>query len=252
MERFIKLILLIALLHLTSCTKAKQITVNNCWPTPNISLPQFIVGYGSLMEEQSKRKESTQVGENYPIYLSGFRRAWIEPGITHRGFGITFLGIRQDAKAKINAVYYKLNKPEAIYNYDKRENIYCRLKVSPKQIKTLSPKKLPFGEYWIYLTKASQVHRPSSQKPIFQSYVDLFLSGCFELEKKFHLKNFAKSCVKTTGDWSVPWINDRSNPRTGFGNTQYSVKIDHLLATELPLYFKQIQLENANNTHLVK
>ncbi|MBA2711864.1 MAG: gamma-glutamylcyclotransferase [Tatlockia sp.] len=248
----IQFILLITALNLSSISKAEQVQINsgaaiqestNCWPAPNTKLAQFIIGYGSLMEEQSKRKASTQVGENYPIYLKGFKRGWIEQGNTRSGFGITFLGIEKDPSAKINAVYYKLDYPKAIYDYDKRENIYCRVKVSPSQIMPLSSEKIPSGEYWIYFTKASRVNRPSPEKPLFQSYVDLFLSGCFELEEKYHLENFAENCIKTTHYWSDIWINDRAKPRTGLGNIDYSSKIDHLLAAKLPLLFKQIKIE---------
>lgn len=244
------LILLLIAVHLTSCAEASKIkrasTLNkgsSCLPAPDTNLAQFIIGYGSLMEESSKRKASTQVGENYPIYLKGFTRGWIEPSTTRSGFGITFLGIQKEPRAKINAVYYKLDDSKAIYDYDKRESIYCRVKVSPKQIEPLSNNKLPVGEYWTYLKEASENNRASTDKPLLQSYVDLFLSGCLELEEKYNLKHFAENCIKTTKYWSPIWINDRANPRTGLGNLSYSSKIDHLLATQLPDYFKLIQVD---------
>lgn len=213
----------------------------NCRPIANLQLSQFIIGYGSLMQEESKREDSAEAGDNYPIYLSGFQRGWIEPG-TDIGFSTTYLGVIKDAKAKINAVYFKLNDPKAIASYDKREDSYCRVKVLPEQIQPLGTNTLPDGQYWIYVSN-SQAHKPTEQKPIVQSYVDIFLSGCFQLEEKFHLQDFAQDCLRMTHHWSGFWVNDRVYPRTAMDNYPYVAKIDPLLAKELPYYFKKIRIE---------
>src|ERR1700722_8821333 len=42
---------------------------NKCHPSVNTTLSQFIIGYGSLMQEASKRETDPNVGENYPIYV---------------------------------------------------------------------------------------------------------------------------------------------------------------------------------------
>ncbi|CDZ78857.1 hypothetical protein BN59_03172 [Legionella massiliensis] len=243
-----KLALVVCTFCTISCSKSienqttKLEPLENCRSSVNPQLPQFVIGYGSLMHEDSKREDSFESGDNYPIYLTGFQRGWIEPG-TDIGFSTTYLGVIKDAKAKINATYFKLNNSKAIYNYDKREDSYCRLEVSPKQIQALATKKLPHGQYWIYVSRSSLAHSPSQQKPIVQSYVDIFLSGCFQLEKKFHIQNFARDCVRTTNYWSGFWVNDRLYPRTAFDNDPYVAKIDPLLAKELPYYFKQIRIE---------
>lgn len=249
-EKWIKIIVLLNAVNLISCAQTithsdippSVNTVSNCHPSINPGAPQFIIGYGSLMQEKSKSEDSSHVDFNYPVYVSGYRRGWIEPG-TDIGFSTTYLGVRPDAKAEMNAVYFQLKISKDIYSYDKREDTYCRVKVSSKQIKTLGTQKLPYGEYWIYLPRNPRDYLPSRQKPIVQSYVDIFLSGCFELEEKFHLKNFAKNCIKTTYYWSESWVNDRVYPRTAFDNNHYVAKIDPLLAQELPWYFKRIKIE---------
>lgn len=56
------------------------------------------------------------------------------------------------------------------------------------------------------MTKAEFAEEPSREYPIAQSYVDTFLSGCFELEEKFKIKDFAKECVLSTEGWDAPWV----------------------------------------------
>jgi len=215
---------------------------DKCHPSVNTALSQFIIGYGSLMQEASKRETDPNVGENYPIYVSGFKRGWIEEG-TLIGFGTTYLGVKQHANSRMNAVYFKLNNAKSVFEYDKREDTYCRVGVLPKDIQSPAAIKIPKGQYWIYVTPAQQNYLPSVKLPIVQSYVDIFLSGCFQLEEKFHLQHFARDCIRTTSYWSGAWVNDRVHPRTAFDDMPYVPKIDPLIANELPQYFKQIRLE---------
>ena len=198
---------------------------NNCRPFINNTLPQFIIGYGSLMQEASKRQNAPiGVGDNYPIYISGFKRGWIEPGL-RLGIGTTYLGVIQDVKSKINAVYFELNDPSVLKEYDEREKLYCRALVPVKNIKALSAEPLPRGQYWIYVTHRKNKHLPTHQHPILQRYVDIFLSGCLQVEEKYHLQHFANDCVKRTSYWSKEWVNDRVNPRE-----KTFLKIDKLIA----------------------
>ena len=75
-----------------------------------------------------------------------------------------------------------------------------------------------------------------------QSYVDIFLAGCLEIEEKYHLKNFAASCVNTTGDWSLHWVNDRIYPRRPTVYQAKALVIDALLQQQIPTLFNRIQL----------
>ncbi len=212
-----------------------------CRPPVNINVAQLIIGYGSLMKEESKREDGANVGENFPIYVTGFERGWIEHSTDPR-FGTTYLGAKMKPGAKMNAVYFMLTVPDEILNYDKRENTYCRNRVPREKIQPLAGTPLPEGEYWIYTTLANET-LPSSQYPLAQSYVDIFLSGCFELEKKFKLHDFAKDCIKTTKNWSDSWVNDRVYPRTAIDNVPYVAEVDSLISALLPEYYSQIEIE---------
>jgi hypothetical protein len=63
------------------------------------------------------------------------------------------------------------------------------------------------------------------------------------MEEKYHLKNFAASCVNTTSDWSIHWVNDRIFPRRPTIYQPKAIKIDALLQEKIPYFFHQIRLE---------
>jgi hypothetical protein len=234
------LVFLLAIVSSFSYANHQISPISDCRPVPDTHRSQFIVGYGSLMNEKSKREDDATVGENHPIYLQGFKRGWIQQG-TSIGFSTTYLAVVRQPSSKINAIYFKLEDPQNIRNFDEREDSYCRVAVLPEQIQTIAHEPLPEGQYWLYLAKREQT--PSSRYPIVQSYVDIFLSGCFELEEKYHLPNFARDCIRLTSDWSAHWVNDRIHPRTAFENIPYVSQIDPLIAIELPNLFKQIKIE---------
>ena len=237
-------ILSLALNTLFSYATNQTIMTDDCHPSADLNQSQFIVGYGSLMQEKSKHEDDSNVGENHPIYITGLKRGWIKHG-PPIGFSTTYLAVVRQPASKINAVYFKLNNSKDVNKYDRREESYCRVAVSPKQIKTIVNEALPEGQYWIYISSDDKKDHPSSQYPIVQSYVDIFLSGCFELEEKYHLHGFARDCIKMTSDWSEYWVNDRVHPRTAFDNDPDVPKIDPLIATELPHYFNQIKIEGS-------
>jgi len=58
------------------------------------------------------------------------------------------------------------------------------------------------------------VSLPDEDHPIVQSYVDIFLSGCLQLQEQVlpdieAEKDFPSRCIETTHGWSAHWKNDR-------------------------------------------
>lgn len=215
---------------------------DNCHPKPDLKLPQYVVGYGSLISETSKRKTVPEAGDNLPVTLKGYKRGWFLKGVP-AGFSATFLGVDVDKNAKINAAVFELPHPEEIKAFDTREVGYCRILVNEEDISSLIDKKLPHAQYWIYIPEKEQIALPSEKFPIVQSYVDLFLSGCLELGKKYHLNDFAKNCILTTSDWSPHWENDRLYPRRPWAYEPKALEIDKLLSSEVKESFNSIILE---------
>ena len=215
----------------------------DCNARPDPGQPQYIIGYGSLMQDESRKRTSPQAGPAHPVEVSGYRRGWFAKG-DPLGFSTTFLGALPDPKSRLNAVIYRVETSELAAT-DQREASYCRRGVAASDIRALEkgPALTPDGQAWIYANRPEAIATPSARFPIVQSYVDIFLSGCLEQEQRFELKGFAQQCLATTGDWSQHWVNDRLYPRRPFIFQPKARQIDSLLLQQLPEYFSKIRIE---------
>jgi hypothetical protein len=214
----------------------------SCHPAVDSQVAQYIVGYGSLLQTESKQQTYFNTGENIPVVVKGYQRGWLAQGTTG-GLGATFLGVTANKKASFNGVIFKLLKPASISRYDDREKMYCRVEIAAANISSVNFKTLPQGQYWIYIPIAQIQIKPSEKYPIIQSYVDNFIGGCLEIQEKYLFKNFAKECITTTEYWSDYWINDRIYPRRPFVYQPKAGKIDQLLKDNLPDHFSHIKIE---------
>lgn len=212
----------------------------NIDPAPTLS--QYIIGYGSLMEDASRLKTTPQAGEALPVRVTGFRRAWIAQG-SQTGFSTTFLGVTVQPDAHMNAVLYSVPDETAVAILDRRESGYCRVAVTPQNITPLSGQLPDAAQIWLYASPPQKVHAPTRRFPVVQSYVDVFLSGCLQAEQRYQLDGFARECVQTTRGWSKYWVNDRIYPRRPFVYQPNAGKIDKLLSEEVPQAFGAIRIE---------
>jgi hypothetical protein len=222
---------------------APHLAGRDCHPPPDPARAHYIVGYGSLMQDESRKRTAPKAGAAYPVMVDGYRRGWFSRG-QGVGFSATYLGAVEDKKHRMNAVIYAVDQPEILAT-DRRESSYCRKVVDAVQVKSLSAGAPGAeGQIWLYATKEQAVAKPSDRYPIVQSYVDIFISGCLEQQTRFALPGFAKQCLLTTTDWSRHWVNDRIFPRRPFAYQPKAGEIDRLLAEHLPEYFSQIRLES--------
>ena len=215
---------------------------DDCHPLPSPDLPQYLVGYGSLMEEASRLHTAPSAKVAWPVRVQGFRRAWIAQG-SPVGFSTTFLGIAAEPKATMNAVIFALASDAELANMDAREGGYCRVAVSSARVTMLGPDAPPPGEAWIYVNQSGRTAAPSPRFPIVQSYVDLFLNGCLQIERKHQIAGFAEECISNTHGWSKHWVNDRLYPRRPFIHESNAGAIDAMLQRKLPGQFKAIRIE---------
>lgn len=235
--------LITSLFLLLLFTQTYAITTDGiCHPSPNHQLAQYIIGYGSLMETKSKNQTDNTSAENKPVKVNHYQRGWLSEG-SSVGLSTTYLGVIKNSQAYFNGTIFRLATPNAIKNYDKREKYYCRVSVPTSLIQPLDHHPLPKGQFWIYEIKPEFMAKPSEKYPIVESYVDIFLSGCLEIEKKFQLKDFAAECIKTTTNWSPHWVNDRLYPRRPFMFEPNAANIDALLSKIKPELFNQIKIE---------
>lgn len=164
-----------------------------CHPLLASNRSQFIIGYGSLISESSKKNTLTNVDPNIPVRVLGYSRVWSMRAPQKK---MTFLGVEEHPKKTFNGVIFSLNNAQ-ISAFDKREIGYCRKKVPLQNIQFLSQQEKIDGDYWIYIPQknCSQPYDKNNY-PIASYYQQIFLSGCREIELKFHLKGFYKECLK--------------------------------------------------------
>lgn len=220
-------------------------TVNNdndedCYPPIDVTFPQYIVDYGSLIQTDSKQHTTyPNISTNIPVLIMGYDRGWFAKGSSN-GVDSISLGVAKDPSAHFSSVIFNLSPPEAMVQYDESEKSYCRVAVPRENIETAGQQSIPVdGQYWIYVTKPSAMTKPSAKYPIMQSYVDIFLSGCLEIQKKYSLDNFATGCIDTTRGWSEHWVNDR---KPSFATQPEATKIDKLLASRLSGIVKKVRV----------
>lgn len=214
-----------------------------CHPPINSHEQEYIIAYGSLIETASKNVTSHQTGEDQPVWVEHYQRGWFSKGLSP-GLSTTFLGVIKNKNARFNGAIFHVIRNRAFKDFDAREKYYCRVLVPTHDIHLLSGKKLPQGQFWIYELKPEFLAPPSANYPLVESYVDIFLAGCLEIEEKYHLKNFAAACITTTRDWSIYWVNDRIFPRRPWAHQPRALKIDALLKQQIPQYFQKIKIEN--------
>lgn len=212
-----------------------------CHPVLDVAQAQFIVGYGSLMQEASKRQTTPGAGHNQPIRVSGFERGWILNGPSFSP--TTYLGAVPHPGGRFNAVIYSVPSPQDIHATDLREARYCRVQVASEQIEMLNQLAPPKGQVWIYTVPPHRIDEPDQGYPIVQSYVDIFLGGCLDVGETYGIAEFARDCIHTTKGWSKYWINDRIMPRRPFEHQPQAKKIDALLEQAIPQYLKARVIE---------
>jgi len=205
----------------------------SCNQTPAQGSNNYIIGYGSLMERESRMSTNPNAKLVEPILIKNFERLFGHSGGNYK---TTFLTLIEKNGAKVNGVYYAVTL-EDIIKTDQREKSYCRIKVNSNDLDFYGRKvKLENTNFWVYAANVERLQKPTATHPIVQSYVDIFLNGCFQIQEEFKLESFAKDCVETTKEWSEHWVNDRIHPRRPFAIAN-AMKIDQLLSKYFTNYY---------------
>jgi hypothetical protein len=233
----------IALLALAALAATARASDGGCGEPLDTQRPQYIIGYGSLMQDDSRLRTSPKAGPAHPVELEGYRRGWFSRAKL-AGPGSTFLGVQSEPKRHLNAVIYQV-APAEVDATDKRESLYCRVSVSVSDVRPLEGAWTPErdAQLWLYQSLPDTVAAPDSTNPIVQSYLDVFLSGCLEQEQRYGLSGFSRECLATTDGWSEHWVNDRVYPRRPFVYQPKALQIDGLLSKQLPQYFSRVRIE---------
>lgn len=133
--------------------------------------------------------------------------------------------------------------------FDQRETGYNRERIDQKNVTMLDgSESAPDGDIWFYANKEKRY--ASAKYPIVQSYVDICLNGCLEIEAAYPLAkkaSFAETFLKTSTNWNKYWVNDRLYPRRAFIYAPNASTIDQLIIKVLgEELFSSIQIEPAS------
>ena len=203
-------------------------------------MKNYIFAYGSLIEKESRLRTTPNAKNAFPVKVQGFQRGWFTK-LKTIGFTTTFLGCIQNKKHCTNGVVYEVTEDE-LAKTDVREKGYQRIKIDIKNIDDFTSQIDKQANIWIYANTfpnniVPQSELPSKDTPIVQSYVDICLNGCLEIEELYPeipKGEFAKDFIKSTSYWSNFWVNDRIFPRRPFIYCPNAYKIDQLLKENLP------------------
>ena len=213
----------------------------------------FIFGYGSLIEDESRQRTTPSARDAWPAEVKGIRRGWWARGAAS-GLTTTYLGAISDPKAKCNGVLYQVSAEELAAT-DRRESAgYQRCRIKSKNIKMLDGRSTPpEGVVWAYINLLSKEEIENNlatpQFPIVQSYVDICIHGCLEVEGKYPTAaGFTQDFIATTDKWNRYWVNDRVYPRRPFIFQPAAGQIDAALqkAPRTADLFYEVEIEPAS------
>ncbi|HWE85370.1 MAG TPA: gamma-glutamylcyclotransferase family protein [Terracidiphilus sp.] len=201
----------------------------------------FIFGYGSLLERASRTRTNPEALAAWPARVTGYRRGWFHRFADNVGSTCTYLGATAEDAATINGVIYKVNDFEKTKD---RETGYTATLVSGK-IEMLDGGAPWSGEaVWLFVSNAkdiSETKEPTPEFPMVESYVDICVNGCLEIEALYRTApGFTQEFIRTTSGWNQYWINDRLYPRRPFIYVPNAGAIDQALQTGAVLKYVQL------------
>jgi len=88
----------------------------------------------------------------------------------------------------------------------------------------------------------SKTKEPTPKFPMVQSYVDICINGCLELEALYRgvKGEFTQEFIRTTSGWNANWVNDRIYPRRPFIYAPNASAIDNALKAGNVLHYVQL------------
>jgi hypothetical protein len=185
----------------------------------------YIFGYGSLINSDSRRITGI-AGDSIPVRVQGLQRNWV----SFDGVDMRAVGVIEDDSSHCNGVLFDLPASE-LDKFDVREQGYVRQSLCPSRIELLHEHHvMPEQPVWVY-------HYPNCPKqsqfsPISQSYLDVILLGCLEINEAF-----AREFLQHTHLWQ-DWHNDRHTPR-------YPRAIEHDQAGYIDALIEELRSELA-------
>lgn len=191
----------------------------------------YLFAYGSLIERASRMATVPSAELAYPAIVKGLRRGWWFQYNADLGptLSPTYLGAVADASATCNGVLFAV-PPTEMERLIWREQGYVATRLDPDAVELLEG-ALDMRDKVVWYYDSGEKHLPSKRHPIVQSYVDMCIGGCMEIESSGApgAAGFARRFIETTEDWQTPWLNDRPLPWRPSVNQPRAWDIDALL-----------------------
>lgn len=213
-------------------------------------MPDYVFGYGSLLERASRTRTNPDAIGAWPARVKGYERGWFHQSKDFVGSTCTFLGAVKAEGRNINGVIYPVADIEST---KRRELGYTATALHSAEIFMLDggPDWTPGVPVYIFLSNTDSISKtkePTSAIPMVQSYVDICINGCLEIEALYRnvttpvtKDTFTKEFIATTSGWNSFWVDDRIYPRRPFIYAPNSIAIDTALQAAGKLKLRQLR-----------
>ena len=152
-------------------------------------MTNYVFGYGSLLERASRTRTNPDAVGAWPARVTGYQRGWFHQFADSVGSSCTFLGAEQAKGQTINGVVYAVSDIEAT---KQRETGYTAVQLAADEILMQDgsgPLKVSDDlNVYIFVSNPASISRtkePTAKFPMVQSYVDICINGCLELESLY-------------------------------------------------------------------
>lgn len=207
-------------------------------------MTDYVFGYGSLLERASRTRTNPDAIGAWPARVTGYQRGWFHQFADNIGSSCTYLGAVEAGGKTVNGVIYRVADFEKT---KERETGYTATPLEAEKITMLDgggPLEMGNANVYIFVSNEDSISKsrePTSGFPMVQSYVDLCINGCLELESIYRTaKGFTQEFIRTTTGWNADWVNDRIYPRRPFIYVPNASAIDKALKEGNVLQYVQL------------
>lgn len=201
----------------------------------------YVFGYGSLIERQSRTRTNPDAIGAWPARVTGYQRGWFHQFANNVGSTCTYLGAIANPGATVNGVIYKVGDIEKT---KERETGYTAELVRGRITMLDGGAPWDAGEVYLFVSNPEDISKtkePTSEIPMVQSYVDICVNGCLEIEALYRTAaGFTQEFIKTSTGWNKYWANDRLYPRRPFIYCPNASAIDQALQTGKVVQYVQL------------
>jgi len=201
----------------------------------------YVFGYGSLIEKASRTRTNPDAIGAWPARVTGYQRGWFHQFANNVGSTCTYLGAIAKPGATVNGVIYKVGDIEKT---KERETGYTAEPVNGKITMLDGGAPWDAGDVYLFVSNPEDISKtkePTPAIPMVQSYVDICVNGCLEIEALYRTAaGFTQEFIKTSTGWNKYWVNDRLYPRRPFIYCPNSSAIDQALQTGGVLQYVQL------------